>query len=208
MKKKNVLMMALSLALVAVIAVGGTLAYLSATTGPVTNTFTAGSGISMELYESVVVVGSDGGYVISGTSTTDANSYSDLLSNVANAKNPTVELTNVPTGGVKVYVQISGANGSTDYQVALGLDSAHWQKVSEATGNDGIYVYSTDTTDKTATVVAAEEVLEPVFNTVTFTFDQDGSSAPDFEKIVVKAFAIQAAATDAEALTAAEEAFA
>ena len=39
MKKKNVLMMALSLCLVAVVAIGGTLAYLTATPDEVTNTF-------------------------------------------------------------------------------------------------------------------------------------------------------------------------
>ena len=43
MKKKNLLMMALSLCLVAVIAVGGTLAYLSDTAASVTNTFSFGS---------------------------------------------------------------------------------------------------------------------------------------------------------------------
>lgn len=39
MKKRNVMTMALSLAMVGVIAVGGTLAYLTATDGSVTNTF-------------------------------------------------------------------------------------------------------------------------------------------------------------------------
>ena len=47
MKKKNVLMMALSLCLVAVIAVGGTLAYLSDTDGAVTNTFQFAAGIDV-----------------------------------------------------------------------------------------------------------------------------------------------------------------
>lgn len=43
MKKKNLLMMALSLCLVAVVAVGGTLAYLSDSSDSVTNTFTFGT---------------------------------------------------------------------------------------------------------------------------------------------------------------------
>lgn len=51
MKKKNVLMMALSLCLVAVIAVGGTLAYLSDTDGAVTNTFQFAAGIDVTLSE-------------------------------------------------------------------------------------------------------------------------------------------------------------
>lgn len=51
MKKKNVLMMALSLCLVAVIAVGGTLAYLSDTADAVTNTFQFAAGIDVTLSE-------------------------------------------------------------------------------------------------------------------------------------------------------------
>lgn len=44
MTKKKLMMAAMSTALVAVVGVGGTLAYLSATAGPVANTFTVGSG--------------------------------------------------------------------------------------------------------------------------------------------------------------------
>ena len=51
MKKKNVLMMALSLCLVAVIAVGGTLAYLTASDGTLTNTFSFANGITVEQSE-------------------------------------------------------------------------------------------------------------------------------------------------------------
>lgn len=48
MKKRNVMTMALSLAMVGVIAVGGTLAYLTATDGSVTNTFAFVTGESGE----------------------------------------------------------------------------------------------------------------------------------------------------------------
>ena len=70
MKKKNVLMMALSLCLVAVIAVGGTLAYLSDTADAVTNTFQFAEGIDVTLSEDEpkpvknesITVNSDNGY--------------------------------------------------------------------------------------------------------------------------------------------------
>lgn len=48
MQKKNVLMMTMSLAMVGVVAVGGTLAYMTSTTKNVTNTFTVGSGYDDE----------------------------------------------------------------------------------------------------------------------------------------------------------------
>ena len=51
MKKKNVLMMALSLCLVAVIAVGGTLAYLSDSDGTLVNTFKFANNIAVDVYE-------------------------------------------------------------------------------------------------------------------------------------------------------------
>lgn len=53
MKKKNLLMMALSLCMVAVIAVGGTLAYLTASDGALKNTFTFANNISVDLYETI-----------------------------------------------------------------------------------------------------------------------------------------------------------
>lgn len=57
MKKKNLLMMALSLCLVAVVAVGGTLAYLTDTDDQVKNTFTFAGNIEVELTESAPTTG-------------------------------------------------------------------------------------------------------------------------------------------------------
>ena len=51
MKKRNVMTMALSLAMVGVIGVGSTLAYLSDTDNKVTNTFKFASDIEVELWE-------------------------------------------------------------------------------------------------------------------------------------------------------------
>lgn len=52
MKKRNLLMAAMSLCLVAIIAVGGTLAYFTDKAGTVVNTFTTGK-VDIDLYESV-----------------------------------------------------------------------------------------------------------------------------------------------------------
>ena len=71
MKKKNVLLMALSMVLVAVISIGGTLAYLAASDGAVTNTFTFASNLSVDLYETIndekVQTGYDFEDVVPGT---------------------------------------------------------------------------------------------------------------------------------------------
>ena len=49
MKKKNVLLVSLAFALVAVIAIGATFALLSDSTGPVTNTFTVAGKTAFRL---------------------------------------------------------------------------------------------------------------------------------------------------------------
>lgn len=58
MKKKNVLMIALSLCLVAIIAVGGTLAYFTDTTDSKVNTFTTGM-VGIEIVDETPVVGGE-----------------------------------------------------------------------------------------------------------------------------------------------------
>ena len=63
MKKKNVLMTALSLTLVGVIAAGSTLAYLTSQSDTLTNTFTVGEGYGTD---------GDGFYLDETTAKTEA----------------------------------------------------------------------------------------------------------------------------------------
>lgn len=65
MNKKNVLVMVLAMLLVCVMSVGGTIAWLTATTSPVINTFTSGN-VAITLNEGEV-------YELGATGTTDAN---------------------------------------------------------------------------------------------------------------------------------------
>lgn len=208
MKMKNMLIGGMSLVLVACISIGGTLAYLTAKTGPVTNTFTGSTGISMTLNEAPVKLDENtGGYVEDTGERVTENKYQNVISNVPNAKDPTVTLTSVPAGGVKVYAYINGVDTvpTTDHYTAeVNIDDA-WTKVyPDGEGVDGVYVYGTATA---ATTVNEEKPLEDIFTTVTFEYDQEGSVKPTFKEIQVKAFAIQSAATDSDALDAAKTAF-
>ena len=54
MKKKSLVMMVISLALVGTIMVGATLAYYTDKTEAVTNTFSVGANVDINLYENVV----------------------------------------------------------------------------------------------------------------------------------------------------------
>lgn len=146
MKKKNVLMMALSLCLVAVVAIGGTLAYLTAAPDQVTNTFTFVQGgddpeapgvINVKLTESnpnedKELMGvasatqnkSDGGY-----------DYVDVVPNQVLPKDPTVGVKTKVDSWVFVKVVES------DYVkvVENGIDTKKWTVLDAA---EGIYGYA------------------------------------------------------------------
>lgn len=195
MQKKNVLTMALSVSLVGVIAVGGTLAYLTSTTDTVTNTFTGSAGITMTLDEALV--DEDGKAIVgTGADRVTENDYDNILPGVEYDKDPTVTLTSVPTGGVYVFARIEGLDttGTDKYTVSADL-SNEWEKVSTDDGVDGIYVYIGS--GDTAAVVEDEGALADIFEHVTFTYDQaNGAAAPTIKKINVVAYAIQAQGVD------------
>lgn len=184
MKKKNVLMMALSLCLVAVIAVGGTLAYLSDSDGTLTNTFTFANNIVVEQTETwqdsdrvwnetATAKGGDTGY-----------SYTNLVAGQQAHKNPSVSVeTEVPT---YVFVKVTGlgegakvsiVNNET-YQNGLG-DTSVW-KQSVTLGNDVYYAEIEDDAEWT------------LFDTIQFA--EDASNENIGSGIVIQVKAIQKAA--------------
>lgn len=195
MQKKNVLTMALSVSLVGVIAVGGTLAYLTSTTKEVTNTFTGSAGITMTLDEAKV--GQDGQAIEgSGAERVKENTYNNILPGVEYDKDPTVTLTSVPTGGVYVFARIEGLDTTENDKYTVSADwSSQWAKVGDGDGVDGIYVYIG--ADPEADIVTVTGALDDIFEHVTFTYDQaNGAAAPTIKKINVIAYAIQAQGVD------------
>lgn len=85
MKKRNVMTMALSLAMVGVIGVGSTLAYLTAKDSKLTNTFTFANNITVDLYEE--------GTIGKGTDSSSGKNYTNLVSGQELGKNVDVEIT-------------------------------------------------------------------------------------------------------------------
>lgn len=103
MKRKNMISMVTSLALVGVVAVGGTLALLSASSNEVKNTFTIGSGypsdnalVLDEAKVQQVTEGTDnfGGYeaMSNGQRERVQNDYTNLVANTTLDKDPTFHL--------------------------------------------------------------------------------------------------------------------
>lgn len=100
MKRKNMISMVTSLALVGVVAVGGTLALLSTPSNSVTNTFTIGDGYdenALTLDEAPVAqvtTGTDnfGGYDATGGERVKKNDYLNLVADTTLDKDPTFHL--------------------------------------------------------------------------------------------------------------------
>ena len=191
MKMKNLLIGGMSLALVACISIGGTLAYLTDTTGPVTNTFTGSAGISMTLDEAKVNPETGKEIVGEGAERVQDNMYKNVIPGNDMDKDPTVHLTQIPTGGVDLYVKVTGVD-SDDYDANVTINT-NWEKVGSFAGVDGLYKY------KGAVTTTGDYI---VFDGVSFDYDQEGTVKPTIEPIVVKAYAIQTGVENADDLAA------
>ena len=147
MKKKNVLMMALSLCLVAVVAIGGTLAYLTAAPKQITNTFTFVQGgddpeapgvINVKLTESDPNEDEELMGVASATQneTDGGYDYVDVVPNQVLPKDPTVSVKTKVDSWVFVKVE----EGDYVKVVENGIDTETWVVLDEP---QGIYGYAT-----------------------------------------------------------------
>lgn len=193
MKKKNVLMMAMSLVLVAVIAIGGTLAYLSDTTDEVKNTFVASDGIGMTLDEAPV--DPETGREIPGERRTE-NTYNNVQPDVAYDKDPTLHFSELPHGGADVYVVIKGvaenaANGVTVELKNMDAFNVLFDKVD---GYKDLYVSK-------APIEALNDIV--VFDGIEFSYSNETATAEGFTIAQIKVQAYAAQADMADAATAA-----
>lgn len=191
MKKKNVLMMALSLCLVAVIAVGGTLAYLSDSDGNLVNTFKFANNIAVDVYE-YTPAGSD----------KDQNGYDyeNLVVGQSLKKDVDVDVTTT----VETYLFINIKSVGDGTPVTLGAVDSAWTPVDVEDNGYGIYRL-TNNVSKTTTDIN-------VFDTVTVpeVADADGQYQDvKLNNVEIDVFAMQASGYDAEAaLAEAQKAFA
>lgn len=201
--KKKIVTAIASLALVGAISIGATLAYLSAQTQTMKNTFTApGTDLSIELREPAW----DGYDFGGGTNPDGATANPDYqgsetlgIIEAANfapgsvaAKNPMVKNTSTQDVWIAVVVD---KKDLPDY-VNIAWDNTNWA-IADTTGDKVIAYYNTTR--------AEGEVTEPVFTQVSIANTVASITASSFD-ISVKAYAIQAA--NVNDLTAAQAAFA
>ena len=158
MKKKS-LALVLALAMIVVCVVGGTLAWLIATTGPVKNTFTYGD-INIKLEETDATVSADG----------SATKEFKMIPGYTIDKDPKVT---VKAGSEKCYLFVK-VDKSANFDKFMTYDmAADWIALD---GVDGVYyrVVETSTADQPFYVLAGNKVT--VNDTVTKA-DMDGLKA-------------------------------
>ena len=195
MKKKNVLMTALSLTLVGVIATGSTLAYLTSQSDTLTNTFTVGEGYGTEedpgfyLDETAAKVEEVEGKTVTTNPTSkdqfdhrtqDGNTYATIY------KDPTFHLDEGPES--YIFAKVEGVDAMEADGVGFDFTgwSANWVKVDGSEGRDGYYRY-------TSTVTAGTEIA-PLFTNVSLPATlQALPDTDDLTNITIKGVAIQAA---------------
>lgn len=217
MKKKQISIL-VSIAVIAVVAIGATLAFLHSTTETKTNTFSSNKNISIQLREPAwdgyeftdTDVEPDG-----STAKPSVTEYKGKALGVNEARNyvpgqtiykdPTVK-NNGDKNGVSAYVAIKvqyyKGTGENEKQISykefqelylkeknIDFNLSNWSLIENADSKDQIYLYGTDD----ATELAVGSVTAPLFTQVPISLDlepgEDGK-LPGFN-IKVQAYAIQ-----------------
>lgn len=160
MKRKNMAAMVTSIALVGVVAVGGTLALLSQSSNNVTNTFTVGEGYKtydVILNEAKITKDTSaanfGGYVETGDEgdRVDANTYADLVEGTTLAKDPRFKIAD--DCSVEYSWIVAKIDGFNEHTAATQLSFASidtsktgtgeaWYHVTRQFDGEGGYTYN------------------------------------------------------------------
>lgn len=164
--KKKTLTIAIALVLVVALAVGATWAYLTATTGPVTNTFTAGKAVAqgdLKLYEHLANQNTDGTYSLDKKANTVTSNTYTVMPGVNLPKDPTVEVTKAE-GPYYLFVEVTKGDSFKGEKAPLSctVDGSHW--VALKIEGKEVYAYSTD--GKTAAILKDELTATPVLATI------------------------------------------
>lgn len=220
-KNKKMFTMVGSLALVGAVAVGATLAYLSDNTSTITNTFTVGNNISVQISEKDI----DGNPSdrVNVQDTADEQNYGQLTIGDDYDKDPRVDLLSASPDSY-LYIYVSGVDtlkgldlDNADNDVKPDFEVVHinditkaeelytfdsdWTKIADVDGSDptqelldGIYVYGTA---ENPTKMTAGNSTDSLFDKVRIADDvtsfKDGAATSlSNSKIVLKAAAVQA----------------
>lgn len=183
-KKLVITVVALSLALVC--AIGGTLAFLVATSDKVTNTFTYG-GISITLTET------------KGTLNGEVREFGNVVPGATIEKDPTVS---VDANSENCYVYAKVVNNVVldgETIVICNIDTENWTLIGSKTDSNGsvvsLYKYKA-VVEKSSNDTVLPEVFETVAFSTNFELEDVTTLDAITNDIVITAYAHQAAETD------------
>ena len=170
--KKAMKPLAVLLAMILLVgcAVGGTLAWLTAQTTEVKNTFTSaelfGDDGSFTLWEHQAEDADEDGRYTLNTTKVAANTY-DILPGVNIPKDPTVDVVNLEEYAY-LYIEVTGTlPEGLDYSI----DATNWEQLA---GYSGIWVYKG--TEATNNVIAGKDTAKKSFTANILTQNQDGTA--------------------------------
>lgn len=192
--KKKTLTIAIALVLVVALAVGATWAYLTAKTGSVVNTFTAGGAVNqgdLELFEHVANKNNDGTYTLAEATTKEGNSYV-VMPGVNLPKDPTVNV-KAASGAYYLFVEVTkGAKVDGD-TLGYTVDGSKWINLN-IEGRE-VYAYTADGTNPAILNAPVNNVHVLTGDTITVSGDaaKIGALTADNAKLSFKAYACQAA---------------
>lgn len=187
MSVKKVLLTISAMALIAVIAVAGTLAYLNKATGTVTNTFASAGLIdptdpdgnkNFKLFEHEATQGDNGSYTLTATETETGFEYGNVLPGTTLAKDPTVTVKNLKQNAY-LFVKVENAlNAKLTYDM-----SSDWTEVADAKLNNEalpagtkIYVYKAGEALNAENSVAAAKIIDGDVINVAGDYAADGDA--------------------------------
>lgn len=168
--KKKTLTIAIALVLVVALAVGATWAYLTATAGPVENTFVAGKlfddggALTLKEHEAVAQTSGEYSYKVNDEEVT-SNKY-NLLPGTKIQKDPFVKVTGLKDGA-SCYLYVEVAASDTSSVLEYGVADT-WELLNGVTGKNGgkVYVYKTNDGNRVTADVAATDILKSNLVTV------------------------------------------
>ena len=199
MKMNNMLIGGMSLALVACISIGGTLAYLTSKDAQVTNTFTFGGNITVDLYEQILdQKGLIGEGDVEGTGV-----FGNIVADVDYKKDVDVKVEAKSDAYVFLRIKHEALNDDA-VVMTLGDISEKWTPLDAGEIEDGYGIYYL----KADADTYADGVVVPVFDTVRLESNEDGTvtvgETGEVAKIVLQVGAIQTVKEAGKEMTAQE----
>lgn len=211
MNKKALKTTVASLALVGVIGVGATLAYLTTNSNELTNTFTVGDGFeeigdtnqNLILHEKWIDGVSKGNEYNDKTEkrTMGGNDYKDVKPADVLTKDPKLTISKDSVDSY-LYIKVTGLDALAKNGFTTTINTSSWTKVTEEIGLDGVYRYTgsdlskgyvESTNDNNPETPAAIYTTESaLFDNITVLTDKEFTDETVINNVNLSGVAVQA----------------